>query len=276
MRTHHLLAAALSALPALGVPSLSPAQEFEGTVRTRSISISVEAFWERMESLDPHAILNVPIQDILRMRDVEVEEVIHYVKGSKFRTQPVGGNAPYGVADLDRGIFLNVQPDEQVYVEWTLADMQDGMGPMTGPMPKGSENYDAPKEDATIRPLGKTRTINGARTTGYEVRSGEDITWAWVTNEFTAATRAFRRMIEDMDKLMPGDDDDDDAMALYAQHGLPMLVQELTVYDGQADGSYEIEEIILVQQESVSDSMFEAPAGYRKMTLQDMMRRMMQ
>lgn len=277
MRRHFFVAITLVAAFSLTASVPIEAQDFQGQVRTRSVSVEVGAFWERTESLDPKIIFGIPLVEILAMPDVEIEEVVHHVKGSKFRSQAVGvQDGPYTVVDLDKGVFRSVQPSRKTYVEWTAEDLKASMEEMMGRMPSGPEEADGEEEAPSIRPLGETKTINGARSAGYEVRSGEKLIWAWVTRDHESAGKAFLRMAEGIEKMTPMDDEDRDPVDLYAQYGLPMLTQEIAVYDGEAEGTYEIEEIVAVERQPVPDHLFAVPDGYQKLSWQDMMRGMMQ
>ncbi len=274
MLADRFFTAALTAAVYCGSPAFLPAQDFEGQVRTRSIHVEVDVLAERIGSRDPKKLFDVSIEGILGMPTVEVEETVHFVKGSRFRSQPAGvENGPYSIADLEAGIFRSVQPSEKLYVEWTAEDLEASMEEMMAGMPEVPERDEGDAEEASIRPLGVTRAINGVRCTGYEVRDGEQLTWAWVTGEYPEAMRALQRMMEGIERLSPGDEEDD-SDELFLQYGLPMLTQEVTLYNGEAEGAYEIEETLAVEAGPVSDSLFEVPAGYRKMSMQDMMRGM--
>jgi hypothetical protein len=232
--------------------------------------------WERMEIEGPESLFAISIQDILQMPDVEAEDIVNYVKGSKFRSQPEGEGQPYMIADVEAGVFRSVQPAEQMYVEWTKEDLQESMQDMMGQMPEGYEAEDDEGSAPTVRPLGKTRSINGFRCEAYEVRTRDKLIWAWVTEDHPDAMRAFERMAEGVKEMDPMAESENDPEDIYLQYGLPILTQEVGMWDGELSDQYDIEEVVSIERESVPDSMFEVPAGFRKMTMQDMMKGMMQ
>jgi hypothetical protein len=269
--TSALTLAALAAAASTG-----EGQEFEGAVKTRSITIDVESLRDRTGG-DPARLFEIPIEEILRLPDADVQEFTHYLKGSRFRTQPMGDseNATYVVVDYATGVFRTVQTAERVYMEWGMEDIERMRQQMQGMRQEGMPRP-ASGPEPTLHPLGQTRVINGVRCTGFELRQEGELTRAWVTTEHGDALRAFLRFSEQVERMNPMEEDaHDDPAELYLRHGLPILTQGVGLLEGDVEGSYDIEEVLSIERTSLPDSLFEPPAGFRKMTMQEMMGDMM-
>jgi hypothetical protein len=231
-------------------PTAAVAQQFEGTIITRSIYGNAYAIADATGT-NPSEVLDVPIEQVIAARaeypeDITVQEATMYVKGSLVRMEMpeeemAGG---YAIMDMASGLFRMVQPAERVYVEWTVEEMQQ-MRAMAGATPYGEG--EAPAPAATPRPLGITKVVNGVECAAYEFMAEQASMWDEEGEEELNADK------------------------LFSEHGFPMLMQTLSWEE-----DYEVEEVLAVEPGSVDDAMFQPPSGYRKMTIQDMMGGMMQ
>jgi hypothetical protein len=260
MRTlSSLLAAAL-----LTLPSVAFAQAFEGIVKQRTIS--VERFALEDEGFNvSEALFDVPLERILALREdletsgrMTVEETQTYIKGNVIRTDMETEEGPaYVTMDLEQGIIRMFQPEEKMYIEWTKADMER-MKAMMPDMGGGTEEPE-PRE------TGQSRTINGMRCVEYAVETDDATTRVWVSRDNAQLVTAFAALLEGIEAMGMGEDETD-ASALVAKYGFPVLVLQL------GNDTYEIEETLSVDRQSVSDDLFTPPAGFTKMTMGDMMR----
>ena len=65
------------------------------------------------------------------------------------------------------------------------------------------------------------------------------------------------------------EDDGLDAWVIVAQHGFPVLGQALP---HSTSSKYEVEEVVSVERQPVSDDLFTTPAGFQKRALADLVR----
>lgn len=248
----------------VAAPSAAIGQQFEGVIKQRSVSVEKTALEDRNFDTS-EAIFDVAIERILALREeleadglMTVEETDIYIKGNLIRTDMATEEGPvYATMDLDQGIMRMVQPNEQMYIEWTKADMER----MKAMMP----DMGGASEEREPRATGQTRTINGMTCVAYDIETDEATTRVWVSKDNAQLVKAFAGLIESVSAMTMEEDQADEAM-LVAKHGFPVLVLRLGY------GTYEIEETLSVNRQSVSDDLFTPPAGYKKMTMADMMR----
>jgi hypothetical protein len=248
----------------LAVPSAAIAQQFEGVVKQRTISVQKYALEDRGFDIS-EALFDVATERILALREeleadgvMTVEETEVYIKGNLIRTDMATEERPvYATMDLDQGIMRMVQPNEQMYMEWTKADMErmKTMMPDMGGVAETSEP----------RATGQTRTINGMTCVAYDIETDDGTTRVWVSKDNAQLVKAFAGLMESVGAMSMEEDETDESM-LVAKYGFPVLMLRLG-YD-----MYEIEETLSVDRQSVSDDLFTPPAGYKKMTMADMMR----
>lgn len=248
----------------VAVPSAAIGQQFEGVIKQRSISVQKYALEDRGFDMS-EAIFDVATERILALREeleadgvLTVEEADIYIKGNLIRTDMATEEGPvYATMDLDQGIVRMVQPNEQMYIEWTKADMER----MRAMMP----DMGGASEEGEPRATGQTRTINGMTCVAYDIETDEGTTRVWVSKDNAQLVKAFVGLIESVSAMTMEGDETDEAM-LVAQYGFPVLTLRL------GHDTYDMEEILSVNRQSVSDDLFTPPAGYEKMTLADMMR----
>lgn len=258
-----LLAGAL----ALAAPRPVLAQQFEGVIKQRTISISMAVLEEREFDLSA-AMFDVPVEQILALQDelrpddmTVIDEEI-YIKGKMVRADASDEEGQgYVIIDMDQGVWRMVQPDKQMYIEMTAADLDRMRGMMAG-MGPGDEG-----EKPEARDTGITRDINGMACKAYDVETEEGITRVWVSRDDSDLASSFTRFADKIRQMAFMDDELDPSM-IVAQHGFPMLVQTLP-HDTYS--MYQVEEVVSVERQSVSDELFKLPAGLQKRTMADMM-----
>jgi hypothetical protein len=280
-------------------PITASAEGFEGTLKVRTISVDTEhlsALLNGKPATDPQSVFAIPVDKLLALKGtagsgVEVTEPTISIKGSKLRAENVGRERDeYMIMDLDSGTSWMVMPKDKQYVEWTKADteamankmeeMRKAMDERMAKLPpeqrqqmeammKGIHGMpgapaEAPKVE--VHPLGKSQTVDGMQTTGYEARQGTETAEAWVTQDYKELQHTFHAMQENMRKMAPGrKPGEKDIRAALAEYGLPVRVQAL---DGR---QYRVEDLVEVQKKGVADDLFAVPAGFQKKTPQGMM-----
>src|SRR3990172_8524309 len=110
----------------------------------------------------------------------------------------------------------------------------------------------------TPKPLGP-RTINGIKVNGYEIQSEDLLVRAWMTQDYPGLTWTFRSAA-----AMQGNDNndpEDDATAVLARYGYPVLMFTLT------PSSLRVEETRGVVRGGLSADLFRVPAGFTKQSM---------
>lgn len=267
---------------------------FEGVIEWRDITVAGEGLGKlSAKGKDPREVLALGPQTILgecERLGCKVERTTIYVKDKKMRVEGDVGEerGEYMIGDLEKGTFWLVSPGKRRYVEWTRSDAKaaerkmeemkqmlseqlkamnlsaDQMGQIEAAMGKRK-----PAAKPQLRPLDRQANINGFAAQGYEVKAGDELTHGWVTQDLGELEGTVRAWTEGMRDLEQRKDAGDQVEALLLEQGLPVRVQTLRA------NQYDVEDLLSVKKREVDDSLFAEPAGFRKMTMGQMMQQMM-
>ncbi len=279
----------------LCVPSFLKAQSFEGTIKQKSIQVSVWALqdllWsengedEDEPSYDTEAEYNaaqarklfeLPMDRIETMAasgDADIARSTIYVKGSRIRIAGEGEGEAYMVYDLESGTYRLVNPQERTYLEYSRAEMEEQqreaeemMAGLGVDMAEIEDEFgDELGGEPTVEALGTTAEINGYQTTGYEARSADRIGRGWCAKDESELVKSFEALAA---QAISEEDEGTDIEDLLCEGQLPILVQVFDVYAEM----YDVTEIVAIDRSAVSDELFEIPAGYQRVSMQDMWR----
>jgi hypothetical protein len=277
MRLLRILAAGAMVL-AVTLPGTARAQDFEGVIKQRTITVAEEALYELLaageeepEEIGPEAVFEIPIERIVALSGtdaVEVEELSYYMKGDQIRIDDAGGGfGGYALMDFESGAFRLVQPERQMYLEITKADIEE-LQTRYGDM--GMDEGE--RSDVQVRALGVSKEINGMTCSAYEILTDGEVTQAWVTEELKDLVDAFSSFMDRMEALGMDEEDSEDVevMELIKEHGFPVMEQTFREY-GSWGAEYEIKEIMSVERKSVQEELFAVPADYEKKSMMEMM-----
>ena len=229
----------LRLLAALLAPLLLTQGTFEGKLRMRNIDLQLDEPGLKESWLDFD-----PAKAAAR-EDAKVEEAELQLKNNVLRIENKTDGAGWGLLDFARNVVVVVDPASRKYFEL--------------PLPANANAAAAARPGSSaVKPLNRTRTINGVSTTGYEVRSKDQILRAWMTKDFPGLTGAFRSFAA---RMGDNDDPDDAAAQELMRYGFPVLMITLT------DGAVRYEELVSVERGPVSAELFQVPAGYAKQTI---------
>jgi len=268
----------------LALPTSSWAQGFEGTIKTRQITVSEDALLEILygeeemreeTSLDAEKVFAIPLERILSLAsslddEIDVSEVTFSIKGTKMRMEGDEEMPGYALLDFGAGTFQLVQPSEKIYIEWTKEEFEQ----FQAMMPEMEEETGP---SAQVRPLGQTKQINGMRCSAYEIKLEEATTVAWVTEELRDLVTAFREFETRMQGMGMFDEEDEgtETFFLVADYGFPVLEQTLTTYGMFGGVDYEVQEVVAVERKPLSAALFTVPSDYERRSFMDMMRMFM-
>jgi hypothetical protein len=233
--------------------------QFEGVIKQRSISVNLAALDER--GFDVSNLVDVPIERLLALRgelaasgDMTITEAEIYIKGSHIRSDASDDEGPaWATIDLGQGVMRLIRPDQRMYIEMTREDFQQ-MAAYSG----GGAG-----DQPDVSQVSGSKTINGLRSNAYDVTTYEGTARVWVSNAHADLATSFQRFAEPLQAMSMGDDSDPSFVV--AEHGFPVLVLQ-TTHD-----TFEVEEVLAVEPQSVADALFVPPAGYQKMTMAEMM-----
>lgn len=282
------LAPAVAALCCLGLawPPSAFAQQFEGVIRIRSVSLHSEQIDQLLSDLSGGAdegqdeemseeqyrqrmaekLLAVSVDALFqfaRENEGDITEGALYVKGGKIRQEITQTGAPrmVGLVDLDARTFLYVNMDERYYVDMgqLVETLRDA--------PAAGAGRAAPGRPAA-RDRGKTATVGGMPCREYEVTTDEAVIVGCVASGQRPLERAVRAFAERTQAAFSGGEEQgyDDEDALW-EKGLPVRTQRFDLQSG-----YDVEEIVAVERKPVGADLFVVPAGFTKKTIEEMTR----
>jgi uncharacterized protein DUF4412 len=166
------------------------------------------------------------------------------INGKRLRSEAEDeARGAYSIWDIERDMVWLVNPADRAYLEFPL---------------ESGAAAPAPDPALKLRALGQTRTINGMRAAGYEVRGEDFVLRAWMTQDYPGLTWAYRKVAApDKGEVDPLET----ARSLLSRHGFPVLLQTLSA------GSLELEETVSVERAPLGDAPFRVPAGFKKQEL---------
>lgn len=197
-----------------------------------------------------------------------------YVQDNKIKqVDKSGQNQPTVIFDLGANNITLVNNENQVFI---LLTMQQHLKSFEAMMQQTKEGEKQQKQ-LTLEKTDETMKIAGYNTTKYSIfENGKLATEYWVSNE-----PGFNNEInfEKMAKLMNDvknisqnvggsasiSDQEYQIFREIYQNGYPLK----TVYHSEKDDPVVIEEILSVQSKQLPASEFQPPAGYQKITYQD-------
>ncbi|GMR12801.1 MAG: hypothetical protein BMS9Abin29_0994 [Gemmatimonadota bacterium] len=276
------------------------AQGFEGVIRQRSIMVDGDALYEILYTLEGEEmdeedefdeeqylraevdrILDFSVDELLSMAkaglEIEVEETSMHMKGAKARTD--AGPFGYFIMDADEETLWMVNAEGSVFVKWTQADVKAAeertreMMANLGIDPADIERAEPEASDAaTLEPLSRTARVNGFEATGYRAESRDKVTVAWLVEDVHGLGVALNALAKRMEVLSGDAEVDPGSIGnLLWSKGLPVRIQSVGTSFGRLS-RYEITDFLSVEPTSVADDLFEIPAGFREVSLEDLWR----
>ncbi len=268
--------AALVALSFIQVETY--AQDFEGVYRQRTIQVSSDATYEVLgEAIyeGPEQIVNrlvdVSSDEVLGASDADIESLVVFVKGSFMRAQQDLPGEPQGyqISDMAAGATWMVNVPERTYLEFTQEDAermaaqaQEMMGEM-GIDQEQLEEYKAAMEEersdteSQSRPLGRSADVNGVSATAHAYADDQEVVVGWCAPDEKGFVAAMKQLIETSPMA-----DEEQSVKDWLCPDASLVVRSLR-YDVYS-GDLEVDELLSVSRESVSDELFKVPAGFKK------------
>lgn len=270
---------------------------FEGSMQLRTTAVERDQLSKLNggKAPDTEQTLAILPSALLAAKDsgAQSRESMVYVSGSKVRMDtPMEQSADsYALVDTEKDLTVFVVPGEKRYIEWSAADAK-AMGEKMAQLEKMMKermNTLPPDQRAQVESMlkqmhaddeggapakvdlkstGKSQTINGMQTTGYEVKTGDETMVGWVTQDQPELAKMLQTVQSRMEKMTPpslqGRQSARNALGL---KGFPVMVQTVD------PTHYRIEEVVTVEKKAVSPSLFEIPKDFTRTTGRDAMER---
>jgi len=205
--------------------------------------------------------------------EADITHTTIYIKGSRLRIAGEDGDESYMVYDLESGTFRLVNPQERTYLEYSRADMEEqqrrteemmaGLGVDMADMEAESDMESDNGE--RFEALGRSAVINGFQTTAYEASANDRIARGWCAADESELVKSFEALAA---QAVSEEEEGSDVEDLLCEGQLPILVQ---VFDRYMD-QYDITEIVAIDRTAVSDELFTIPAGYKRVSMEEMWR----
>jgi hypothetical protein len=268
---------------------------FEGTLKLRTVAVDRDQLstMNGGKAPDTEQTLAMMPAQLLAAKDsgAQARESTVYVSGTKVRMDtPMEENKDsYAIVDTEKNTTWFVVPGEKRYIEWSEADaqaigekmaqvekmMKERMGTLPPDqraqveallknMHGGTDGADPAKID--LRATGKTQTVNGFQTAGYEVKTGDETMIGWVTQDQPELSKMLQNVQARMEKMTPPSmQGRQTARTELGEKGFPVMVQTVD------PTHYRVEEVVAVEKKAVPAELFVLPKEFTKMTGRDAM-----
>ncbi len=266
-------------------PTVLSAQTFEGTIKQRTIQVSTymlqELLWAEEEEpeYDSEAEYNaavakklfaIPMARLEAMGldgSADISQSTIYIKGSRMRMAGESEDEGFMLFDFQNGTYQIVNPQEQTYLEFSRDEMEqqrrasEDMLAQVGVNPE--ETGEMSEGEVKVQALGLTEHINGFQASAYEADDGERIGRGWCAEDEAELVKTF----EAFETQASFDEEEgDDFESLLCEGRVPILLQVFEPFLG----SYDVTEILAIDRSGVSDSLFEIPAGFKRVSMGEM------
>jgi hypothetical protein len=275
----------LCGLAAGTLAALTPAEAFEGKVRQISLSIptaTLEPLVMKLQPADIFLISDERMAEAARQADsgARVIESVIMIDGERFRVgMNINGKDGFMLVDSAAGTTSIVVPEDKMYLQWTAADRAaaatkaESQGKAADLLREQAEKLPEADRERLKAALGdktaptaipakapltkrdKMARVNGALSEGYELRIGDQVSWAWVTQEHPDLLAAFRAASAGQQNIRPTPPT---AIERFAEAGLPMRVQTV------AGDRYEQVDLVEITPETIADADMQVPEGFTR------------
>ena len=226
---------------------------------------------------------------------VEVQEITLQIKGTKVRLDGGSPTEGYMIYDVGAGQVWMVNPAGRYYVSYSMeeveavagaaaAEAEEAMAAMgidVEEMRRQAAEYEGGEleEDygmegvaPTVKSLGRTETVNGFQASAFEAMAGDQVGLGWCAedlHEVEATMKKLGTMAGAMEEEEASGEDEVAVADLLCEEAVPVRVQAYSPSMGMS-GMYTIDEVLSIQEERLSDELFEPPEGFEKRSLAEL------
>ena len=239
------------------------------------------------------------IEDIMQKAgnqqlEPDIEKTTIYVSGQKMRMDTEMEEGKMSVLmRMDEKKMYQIMWDQKQYMVMSLdelVDMQkqaqdaikniEGMEAILEKLPpearaqmEASMGLSKDKtEPPKVTKTGKTATMNGFDCQEYIIASGSSHSQYWVTKKYPALRKAFESVINSMPEFGgSGDEMDEEEIFKQIPDAWPVVIKELKFDMITMSGSFDIEEMLTMEEKGVAAGTFDVPQNFAKIGMQEMM-----
>ncbi len=239
------------------------------------------------------------VKDILQKAgaqelEPEIEETTIYISGQKMRMDT-------GTEERKMSVLMRMDERKIYQITWAkkqymvtswdeIAEMQkqaqdaiknmEGMEAILDKLPpearaqmEASMGLSKSKsEPPKVTKTGKTATMNGFVCQEYIVTAGSSQSQYWVTKKYSDLRKVFEAMINEMpDFESSGDDVDEKEVWKQIPDAWPIVIKGLKFDMMSFSGSFDIEEMLTMEEKGVPAGTFDVPENFAKIGMQEMM-----
>lgn len=174
--------------------------------------------------------------------------------------------------------MITLQHDQKMAMVTSMDQMMkmgDQMGEAMGFSPEAMdmEGEEGDEEDSfSMKSTGQTKTINGFKCELFAgTDSDGDFAHIWVSKEQGSRAKNFIEALSEMEKFDQEESEGTEKENEFFKelNGFPILTKSVSM------DQLNINEVLEISDESVPDDIFQIPAGYQQMNMQQMMQQQM-
>ncbi len=199
-----------------------------------------------------------------------------YLKGDMMRVDEQSADGKMSmIYNISDGTVVTLNWDAKTAVTMSADEMGNQMKNVFGDNLEEDEMAAGPDEDSdlfSMKPTGVSKTINGF---SCKLFKGTDTdgsyTHLWLTTDSPELFGAFQQIYNKMSGMLNQKDETDNEKAFYEKYkGVSILTKNFS------DGLIQIDEIKEIKPQNISSDVFAIPAGFKKVSMQEMMQQQLQ
>lgn len=255
-------------------------QTFEGIIVQKSTTIAtggagMPGMANMLDNLPPEqrkAAMDAmrKMQGSMAGGEGEAKESIEtlYIKKGKLRIeQQEEGEPMVIIMDFKKRTIYTIYPNKKKYMAMTLDEVEQKVKQAKDMMREMGLDVQKPTSEvkSTLKKTGKKKSINGFMCEQYIETTGNKTSEYWITRKisFKDVFGGYTEILKSLDAM--SGEEPDSSPELYNIDGFPIL--SVTKSENQT----EKEEVLKIENKKLDDSLFTIPAGFKKVTMQDMM-----
>jgi len=269
----HLFILAIFSLTAAGL-----AQSFEGIIVQKTTSTEsglggqMQGMQQMLKNLPPEqrkaaeeAMRGMQGEMVQGETTEDVETM--YLKNGKMRIeQKEDGEPVVMIMDFKSHTVYTIYPNRKAYMAINLDEMAEKAKQAQEMMKDMDMSQEQNESAGELKKTGKKKNINGFMCEQYIEKNGNKTSEYWITKEISLKEifGDYVKSLSSLDFMDPGEDKSMES--LFAINGFPILSIDRDEYGTQ------MEEVLKIEKKKLDSKLFSVPAGYKKVTMQDMMR----
>lgn len=259
----------------VGFPTLT--MGFEGMIVQKNTNVpsDVNPAMEAMEKMlqqmppDQRKMMQEKMKGAMgdRKSEPKVSTQTIYIKGPNMRMEldQAEGEKTFMILDAKKKLVRNCYPDKKAYLEMKIEEV-DRMGKGLSDMQKGMGAEKQAEQAGELKKTGEKKKISGYMCERYTQQVGDKMNEYWITKELTMK-QIMGDLAESMKSLGTAGGQGHQIDALMKIDGYAILSIIRNKYGTNQN------EVVKIEQKSLSDDLFEIPQGYQKQSMGEMMNR---